>query len=335
MIIHYPTAAELRMCAHIQTKLNNYKNLADDRAIDFTVDHIYRFGPAPYSPADQIKVDRANLALTNFRAGIIARNTNLGMVTEEVSKFDEKWLELPELFDTIKPIITAAYRGDTSIMKFLYVEDRKALEVGSEEARSIMLDGWLVRLASKPLIPTALTIVTTWVGQAKALVATKKHKKEDVTSDRFDLVDLKDQLFDALRKNYGELYSDNSADVRPLLAKFDTTLLKRNAKDHEKLLVNQVMLDVEAGSIASEDYNGLVPKTTVTADNRDNDFDAVIFLSILTPTGVTDYAKPVAGKSIATFDTPVIGPKYSKKINGMFTDPLGFGKIKITVKKKK
>ena len=333
MLIYHATAKERRKCSHIETVLNNYEKISPDRSLDFGINHLNSYGLGPYSAADQIMVDRMDLVIDPLRAGLVARNSDLGLVTVEVSMFEEKWKELPSIFDEIKPIINKAYPNDTTIMKYLYVEDRTAFDTGSEETKITMLDGWIVRFATKPLIPTALTIVTTWVGQIKTMVTSKELQKGTVREDRTDVTDLVDALYDAMRKNFGDLYTINSADIRPLLAKYDPTLLKPNAKDSEKLKVNQLNLNITEGAIASEDYNALVPKSKIIADNRKNDFEAVIFLSILTPDTVPDYAQPIPKNSVVEIDTPVAGPKYSKKVNAKFNDPKAVGTIKITIKK--
>jgi glycolate oxidase len=81
-------------------------------------------------------------------------------------------------------------------------------------------------------------------------------------------------LFDAIRQNYGGLYRINSKDIRPLLRKFDTNLLKRNASDSSKLKVNEFLLDILAGQTATADYDAITPKSIIVADNRKNAFPA-------------------------------------------------------------
>ncbi len=335
MNIYHATTAERRMVSHIESKINNYFKIPENRCLDFGIFHRNSYGVAPYTAADQIMVDRVSPPIESLRLAIVAKNSNLGVVTVDVSMLEEKWGELSFIFEQISPIIKLAYPGDLITFKYLYIDDRDALKKGSQEEKVTLLDGWKVRLAEKTLVPTALTIVSTWVGQYKALLALKSGKKDNVEENRDSIDDIIDQLFDAIRQNYGDLYRINSKDIRPLLRKFDTNLLKHNASDSSKLKVNEFLLDILAGQTATADYDAITPKSIIVADNRKNAFPAIIFLSILAPGAVPDFAVTVPEFTLMNIKAPLIGPKYPKKINGKFVDPLGVGIIKITVKKAK
>ncbi len=334
MNIYIPTAQESRKNSKIQNSNLNYRKFALDRKLEYGVFHYNSFGDGPYTPEEIIMRARVSSKITDLRTAMATRDADLGQITVDAAKYEEKMLELPILREAIKPLIRAGYPGDDTILDYLYATG-PAFDRGTQETIQTICEGWLIRIASKPLVPTVLTLVTTWVGELSAILTKKEHKKDNVTDDRDNISELVDELFDALRKNYGELYTQHSADIRPLLRSYDPTLLKPNSKDLTKLTAKERDLVMDADQIATSDYPGLVPKNYLVVDNTMNTCDAIIFVSITTPTGVPEFAFVAPKGIISKCNIPDIGPRYPKKINGKLSDPLATGTIRITVKKRR
>lgn len=334
MNFYIPTAEESRKNSTIQNSNLNYKKFALERKLEYAVFHYDSFGDGPYTPEETIMRARVFGKITALRTALAKRDSDLGQVTVDASKYDDKMLELPILREKIKPMIREAYPNDATILEFLYATG-PAFEKGTQENMQTICETWLLNIATKPLVPDVLTLVTTWVDGLQLVLSIKTHKKENVTEDRDYISDLVDELFDALRKNYGELYSENSADIRPLLRKFNPTILKPNKKNQKKLTAKERDLEIAPNQIATAEYAGLVPKNYLVIDNTTNDCDGLIFVSIETPTGVPEFAFIAPKGKISKAYIPDIGPRYPKRINGKFRDPLFAGTIRITVKKRK
>ncbi len=334
MNIYFPTATESRKISHIQTSNINYRKFPLDRVLEYGVFNYNSYGEGPYTPGEVIMRARVSPKIIALRTALATRDSDLGEVTVDASLYEEKMLELPILKEKIKPLIRAAYPNDATIFDFLYITG-PAFDKGSQQTILTICEGWLLRITTKTLIPNVLTLASTWVGELTTILYTKEYKKDDVRDDRVSVSDLVDELFDALRKNYGDLYTLHSADIRPLLGSFDPTLLKPNKKDQAKLTAKQRDLIMAPGLIATVDYPGLVPKNFIVIDNTLNTCDALIFVSITTPTGVPEFAFVAPKGVISKANIPDMGPRYPKKINGKLSDPLATGTIRITVKRKK
>jgi len=335
MNIYFPTAAESRKNSTIQSSNLNYRKFALDRILEYAIYHYNSFGEGSYSPEVIIMRDRVSPKIIALRTAIATRDSDLGQVTVDAALYDDKMLELPILLDKIKPLIRDGYPLDKTILDYLFVTDRSVFEKGSQETIQTICEGWLIRIGTKTLIPNVLTLVTTWVGELGDILDTKAHKKDNVHDDRGNVSEIVDEIFDALRKNYGDLYTANSADIRPLLASFDPTLLKPNAKDLTKPNAKQRDLVMAADQLVTVDYSGLVPKNFLVIDNTKNTCDALIFVSSEIPTVVPEFAFVAPKGVISKCDIQDIGPRYPKKINGKLSDTKATGTIRITVKKKK
>ena len=334
MNIYYPTASESRKNSKIQNSNINYRRFAYNRKLEYANFHLNSFGEGPYTPQVIIMRGRVSGEIAALRTALATRDSDLGQVTVDASLYDDKMLELPILREKLKPIVRKAYKDDTTIFEYLFVTG-DAFEIGSQENIQTICEEWIIRLGSRPLVPEALSLVTEWAGELKIVLETKEHKKGNVVDDRVAVEDCVDRLFDGLRKNYGDLYITHSADIRPLLLKFDPTFLKPDKKDLSKLNSKQRNLVMDPDQIATVDYSGLVPKNYFMIDNTKNLCDALIFVSVETPTGVPEYAFLAPKGEISKCDIPDIGPRYPKKISCKFTKPLVSGTVKITVKRKR
>ena len=335
MLIYKPTAAESKKNSHIQNSNINYRKFPFGRSLEYGVFHYNSFGEGPYSPREIIMRARVAPILVRFRAALANRDSDLGQVTVDSSKYKDKMLTLPLLIEKIRPMVRDAYPNDNTILDYLYLNDMKIFDKGSQDNMQTICQGWIVRITTKILIPEVLALVTEWTLNLTEILNTKELKKDNVTEDRDNINDIVDELFDAIRKNYGDLYVDNSSDIRPLLRKFDPALLKPNETDSTKLASNQRELNIIPDQIASVDYPSLVPKNYFIVDNTANDCDALIFVSIETPGVVPTSAFRVPRGIISKVAVPDLGPRYPKKINGQFSDITFIGKILITVKKRK
>ena len=335
MNIYFPTTAERRKNSTIQSSNSNYRRFGINRILEYGSFHYNSFGEGPYTPAEVIMRARAFSKINDLRTAVATRESDLGEVTVDASKYKDKMLEMPILKEKIKPLVRAAYPDDTTIFDFLYLGENSILDNPPQETILTICEGWEIRIGTKTLIPNVLTIVTTFVDELKLVLNTKAHKKDDVVDDRAVITDLVDQVFDALRKNYADLYGINSADIRPLIRSFDPTLLRPNKKDKSKLTAKEKDLVMAADQIATVDYSGLVPKNYLVIDNTKNTCDALIFVSVETPTGVPEYAFVAPQGVLSKCDLPDIGPRYPKKINCKFNKPTATGTVRITVKRKK
>ena len=328
-------ASERRLLAHIMISLFNKKSVPTKRVIDFIVDYIARLSedpiPAEYLP--YIALITPHLAA--LRAIVASKKTKLGIVTEEVSLFDEKMLQLPALLNDLESKARQGYPNDEITMKFLLFTDREAFRIGGQQEQLDTLNGWLLRLATKPLIPIVLSEATTWVHDTSLLLTTKVTGHGGVRKATLSETALRINAFSAMRQTFGDLYSEHAQDLRVVLTLYDPNKLKHDKSDPDRYLSNQFPMIMEAGKITTSIDGTYVPKGAVITDNRKNKSGVWTWLSMTEPTEKPDYAKFTPAETSEENDVPVLGPKYAKYYNAMFEDHLAEGSLKITVKKRK
>jgi len=328
-------ASERRLITHIMVSLFNNKKVPTKRVIDFIVDYIARLSQDPI-PAEYLPyIALITPYLEALRAIVSSKKTKKGMVTEEVSLFDEKMLELPALLTNLESKARLAYPGDEITMKFLLFTDREAFRIGGQQEQLDTLNGWLLRIETKTLIPDVLTEAKDWVHDTSLLLSTKVAGHGGVRGATLSETALRINAFSAMRETFGDLYSEHAKDLRVILTLYNPNLLKHDKSDPDKFLSNQFPMILGAGLITTSIDGTYVPKGSVITDNKKNISGVWTWLSMTAPTSKPDYAKFTAGGTSGENSVLDLGPKYAKYYNAMFDDTKAIGSLKITVKKRK
>ena len=335
MAMYEPTPEERKEFYHIIACLYNSKKLGIVRTFSFLKDSLARLQSQTSTPAKVLMIGRLQAIILVYEDYLSNRNRDKGMVTIDVSIFDEKMLELPSLLNNLESQTRIAIPDNEPVYKFLYFTDRLAFRAGTEDAKIITLDTWLKRLAMRTEIPLVLAQATAWVNDIKLKSSTKLGGKGTVRTDIGKVSAIKDAAFSAMRVNLGELIAEYPDDIREINKCYDTNLLKPDKSDPDRYLSNQFPMILEAGKITTSIDGTYVPKGSVVTDNRKNKSGVWTWLSMTKPTEKPDYAKFTAAETSEENAVPVLGPKYAKYYNAMFEDPLAEGKLKITVKKRK
>ncbi len=333
--MHELNAEQRKILFHIVVSLFNNKKTPTKRVVEFLVDYVLRLSKDPIPAAYLPFIALINPHLANLRALASGKKTKQGMVTVDVSLFDNKWKELPSKLNLWDAETIIAYPGDEITRKFLYFTDRMVFRVGTQEEKMEILNSMLERMATRPLIPNAITDATAWVHDLGTKLSTKGSEKMSVKGATLDETTIREQAFSAMRKNFGETFKLYSDDLRPLLTLYDTNKLKRDAFNPARFLKNQYPVPITAGNISTSIDGNYVPHGVVVVDNSKNPFGIWVWLSVTVPGLKADYAKYIAEFSSDTFDVPQLGPEGAQYFNVKSDIPTAEGEIKITVKPRK
>ena len=120
MAMYEPTPEERKEFYHIIACLYNSKKLGIVRTFSFLKDSLARLQSQTSTPAKVLMIGRLQAIILVYEDYLSNRNRDKGMVTIDVSIFDEKMLELPSLLNNLESQTRIAIPDNEPVYKFLY-----------------------------------------------------------------------------------------------------------------------------------------------------------------------------------------------------------------------
>ncbi|MEI6822622.1 MAG: hypothetical protein WCL51_11870 [Bacteroidota bacterium] len=224
-----------------------------------------------------------------LKAGMANRDTDLGIITQFVSKFEKKEKELPKLLDRLQAMTTLAFPDDEDVLKFFFLTDREKLSGGSEGERIVKYNGWLLRMGTKtPTSSAILAEATTWVNALELLSTTKLDDKGDVRFDRTGIDTILTNAYNAVFSIIGGLMELYPGNLTKILIYFNTNLLKPNETNPARVLKDNYQIQGADELIMNLPQVQSTPKKYIVFDNN-TDKDITAFKSVNLATEVPDY----------------------------------------------